>query len=128
MPSPACHHAAMAPRVLIVDDHAEFRELARRVLEQGGFVVVGEAVDGGATTAAVAEMRPDVVLLDVQLPDVDGFAVAEALAAGNHPPIVVLTSSRDASDFGSRIARSGVRGFIPKSRLSATALHEVLEA
>lgn len=118
----------MSTRVLIIDDHAEFRELARRVLEQGGFVVVGEAVDGGATAAAVAELKPDVVLLDVQLPDVDGFEVAEALAAGADPPIVVLTSSRDESDFGSRIARSTVRGFIPKSRLSGPALEEVLEA
>jgi CheY-like chemotaxis protein len=114
--------------VLIVDDHAEFRELARRILEQGGFVVAGEAVDGGATTAAVAEMQPDVVLLDVQLPDVDGFEVAEALAAGPDPPIVVLTSSRDESDFGSRVARSGARGFIPKSRLSGASLQQVLGA
>lgn len=114
--------------MLIVDDHAEFRELARRILEQGGFVVAGEAVDGGATTAAVAEMQPDVVLLDVQLPDVDGFEVAEALAAGPDPPIVVLTSSRDESDFGSRVARSGARGFIPKSRLSGASLQQVLGA
>ena len=114
--------------MLIVDDHAEFRELARRILEQGGFVVAGEAVDGGATTAAVAEMQPDVVLLDVQLPDVDGFEVAEAIAAGPDPPIVVLTSSRDESDFGSRVARSGARGFIPKSRLSGASLQQVLGA
>ena len=114
--------------MLIVDDHAEFRELARRILEQGGFVVAGEAVDGGATTASVAEMQPDVVLLDVQLPDVDGFEVAEALAAGPDPPIVVLTSSRDESDFGSRVARSGARGFIPKSRLSGASLQQVLGA
>ena len=128
MARPSCHHAAMATRVLIIDDHAEFRGLARRVLEQGGFVVVGEASDGGATAAAVAVLRPDVVLLDVQLPDIDGFEVADALAAGAGSPIVVLTSSRDEADFGSRIARSPARGFIPKSRLSGAALEEVLRA
>ena len=111
-----------------MDDHAEFRELARRILEQGGFVVVGEAIDGGGTTAAVAEMQPDVVLLDVQLPDVDGFEVAEALAAGANPPIVVMISSRDETDFGSRLARSGARGFIPKSRLSGATLAELVGA
>ena len=112
----------MAKRVLIVDDHAEFRDVARQVLEQGGFVVVGEAIDGGGTTAAVAETQPDVVLLDVQLPDVDGFEIAEALAAASDPPIVVMTSSRDETDFGGRLARSGARGFIPKSRLSGATL------
>jgi DNA-binding NarL/FixJ family response regulator len=116
----------MAKRVLIVDDHAEFRDLARRILEHGGFVVVGEATDGGGTTAAVAETQPDVVLLDVQLPDVDGFDVAEVLVAGADPPIVVMTSSRDETDFGSRLARSGARGFIPKSRLSGATLAELV--
>jgi len=128
MTCPPCHHARMATRVLIIDDHAEFRAVARRLLEQGGFVVVGEAADGGATTAAVAELRPDVVLLDVQLPDIDGFEVADALAAGASSPIVVLTSSRDEADFGGRIARSAARGFISKSRLSGAALEEVLRA
>jgi DNA-binding NarL/FixJ family response regulator len=118
----------MATRVLIIDDHAEFRGLARRLLEEGGFVVVGEAGDGRETKAAVAELRPDVVLLDVQLPDIDGFEVADAIAAEAGSPIVVLTSSRDAADFGSRLARSPARGFIPKSRLSGAALEEVLRA
>lgn len=116
----------MSTRVLIVDDHAEFRALARAVLERGGFQVVGEVADGGGASAAVEETRPDVVLLDVQLPDVNGFDVADELRARADPPIVVMTSSRDEADFGTRLARSGVRGFIPKSRLSGPALAELV--
>ena len=116
----------MATRVLIVDDHAEFRALARRVLERDGFDVVGEAIDGGHAVAAVDETRPDVVLLDVQLPDVNGFEVAERLGARDNAPIVVMTSSRDEADFGSRLARSRARGFIPKSRLSGSLLAELV--
>jgi DNA-binding NarL/FixJ family response regulator len=113
-------------RVLIVDDHAEFRALARTVLERGGFQVVGEVGDGSSAAAAVAEKRPDVVLLDVQLPDVNGFDVAETLSARDDGPIIVMTSSRDATDFGSRLARSRARGFIPKSRLTGAALAELV--
>jgi DNA-binding NarL/FixJ family response regulator len=113
-------------RVLIVDDHAEFRALARAVLEGSGFQVVGEVGDGRSAAAAVAEKRPDVVLLDVQLPDVNGFDVAEALGERDDGPIVVMTSSRDAADFGSRLARSRARGFIPKSRLTGAALAELV--
>jgi DNA-binding NarL/FixJ family response regulator len=112
--------------VLIVDDHAEFRALARTVLERGGFQVVGEVGDGRSAAAAVAEKRPDVVLLDVQLPDVNGFDVAETLSARDDGPIIVMTSSRDATDFGSRLARSRARGFIPKSRLTGAALAELV--
>jgi DNA-binding NarL/FixJ family response regulator len=116
----------VATRVLIVDDHAEFRALARTVLERSGFQVVGEVGDGGSTAAAVAEKRPDVVLLDVQLPDMNGFDVAEALGERPGGPIVVMTSSRDVTDFGSRLVRSRVRGFIPKSQLTGAALAELV--
>jgi two-component system nitrate/nitrite response regulator NarL len=112
----------MARRVLIVDDHAEFRALARAMLERGGFEVIGEAVDGAETLAAVARARPEVVLLDVQLPDTSGFDVARALCEGEDAPVVVMTSTRDAADFGARVERSGARGFIAKSRLSGPAL------
>jgi DNA-binding NarL/FixJ family response regulator len=112
----------MARRVLIVDDHAEFRALARGLLERDGFEVVGEAVDGAETLAAVERTRPEVVLLDVQLPDVNGFEVARALREGEDAPVVVMISTRDAADFGRRLERSGARGFIPKSRLSGAAL------
>jgi two-component system nitrate/nitrite response regulator NarL len=109
-------------RLLIVDDHAGFRRLARRVLEKGGFDVVGEVADGLGVLAAVSTLRPDLVLLDVALPDLDGFAVAEQLAALPEPPAVVLVSSRPESDFGTRIARAPVRGFLAKEGLSGPTL------
>jgi DNA-binding NarL/FixJ family response regulator len=109
-------------RVLIVDDHAEFRSLARALLERGGFEVVGEAGDGAATLRAVEETRPEIVLLDVQLPDGNGFDFARTICDRDDAPAVVMISSRDAGDFGRRLERSGARGFIPKSRLSGRAL------
>jgi DNA-binding NarL/FixJ family response regulator len=113
-------------RVLIVDDHQPFRAVARELLEGAGHVVAGEAADATEALAAVEAEAPDVVLLDVQLPDGDGFAVARALAAAGGPA-VVLTSSREADDYGRRIATCGARGFIPKSKLSAAAFAELLE-
>ena len=79
----------LRPTVLIVDDHPAFRSLARALLESEGFAVVGEAEDGEAAIAAVAALRPAVVLLDVQLPGLDGFEVAERLAAQADAPAVV---------------------------------------
>jgi len=116
------------PTVLIVDDHAGFRRMARRMLEDGGFQVVAEAVDGAGALAAARQYRPQLVLLDVQLPDIDGFAVAEALALDAFPPFVVLTSSRSSSEYGSRVGRSPARGFVPKADLSGSALAELFEA
>jgi CheY-like chemotaxis protein len=110
----------MVKRVLIVDDHAPFRAVARELLEAAGYVVSGEAADGAEALAAVEAEAPDAVLLDVQLPDADGFSLATAFAA-NGGPIVVLVSSREAEDYGQRIATSGARGFIAKRRLSAAA-------
>src|SRR5262245_64352564 len=108
----------MGKRVLIVDDHAPFRAVARELLERAGYTVAGEAGDAAAALAAVVADAPDAVLLDVQLPDRDGFAVATALASAGGPA-VVLVSSREADDYGRRIAACGARGFIPKSKLSA---------
>ena len=105
----------MATRVLIVDDHEPFRAVARELLE-----AAGEAADAAEALAAVAVEAPDAVLLDVQLPDRDGFSVAAALTAGGGP-LVVLISSREAEDYGRRIAACGARGFITKGRLSAAA-------
>ena len=116
----------MAARVLIVDDHASFRAIARRLLAADGFAVVGEAADGAGGISAARELRPDVVLLDVQLPDVDGFAVAEVLAAEPAPPAVVLVSTRSRTDYGSQVGRSSARGFIGKSELSGDAVRRVL--
>jgi DNA-binding NarL/FixJ family response regulator len=114
----------MATSVLIVDDHPSFRASARMLLEAEGFDVVGEAEDGYEALRAVQELRPDVVLLDVQLPDIDGPEVAARLAAANGAsPAIILTSSRDIEDIG---ACNGVRGFIPKSELSGAALEALL--
>lgn len=116
----------MTQRVLIVDDHSNFRKLARAVLERDGYNVVGEAVDGSTALAAVAAIHPDVVLLDVQLPDANGFDIARSLRAGADAPIVVMTSTRDLADYGNRLAASGANGFIPKSRLSGRTLAELV--
>ena len=114
--------------VLIVDDHAGFRRFARRLLEADGFVVVGEASDGASAVAATRTLRPQLVLLDVLLPDMDGFEVAEALAREPVRPLVVLTSSRDASDLATRLERAAATGFVHKSELSGEALAALIEA
>ena len=110
------------PTVLIVDDHPAFRSLARALLESEGFAVVGEAEDGASAIAAVEALRPAVVLLDVQLPDLDGFEVAERLAARADAPAVVLVSTRSAAAYGARLETTLARGFIPKTSLSGAAL------
>jgi DNA-binding NarL/FixJ family response regulator len=108
--------------VLIVDDHAGFRHFARELLEAGGFIVVGEAADGEEALVAADTLRPELVLLDVVLPGIDGFAVAERLATGVHPPAVVLTSSRSARELGKRLDQTAARGFIRKDDLTGAAL------
>ena len=120
-------HDRVATTVLIVDDHPSFRSCARALLEAEGFQVVGEASDGESALRAAAELRPDLVLLDVQLPDLDGFEVAARLTNGGAGPAVVLVSSRDGSDFGPLVERSGARGFIPKAELSGATLSSLLE-
>ena len=115
-------HLADGPTVLIVDDHPAFRSQARALLESEGFAVVGEAGDGAAALAAVEKLRPDVVLLDVQLPDLDGFEVAERLSSLPDAPAVVLVSTRAAAAYGDRLVTTPARGFIPKLSLSGAAL------
>ena len=106
----------------MVDDHPSFRASARRMHEADGYEVVGEAADGTAAIEAVKRLHPDIVLLDIRLPDVDGFQVAEQLAANGKPPAIVLTSSRDRSDFDYEIDAGPAQGFIPKSELSTEAI------
>jgi DNA-binding NarL/FixJ family response regulator len=117
---------AMTRTVLIVDDHAGFRATARMLLESEGYDVVGEAADGRSAIAAARKLQPDLVLLDIQLPDLDGFDIAARLTAEDDAPKVVLVSSRDGTDFGPLLVRSGARGFIPKDELSGAALEAVL--
>ena len=116
----------MRPRVLIVDDHAGFRAVARTLLESDGFDVVGEAVDGAGAIRAVAELTPGIVLLDVHLPDLDGFAVSAELAARPSPPAVVLISSRPIADLRRRVQESPVAGFLTKDELSGAAVSAVV--
>lgn len=115
------------PTVLVVDDHPSFRKTARALLESEGFEVVGEAGDGASAIEAVRSLHPDVVLLDVYLPDIDGFEVAAALSRNGPATKVVLTSSHDVRDFGRLVERSGARGFIPKAELSRQTLCPLLE-
>jgi DNA-binding NarL/FixJ family response regulator len=117
----------VATTVLIVDDHPSFRATARMLLEAEGYDVVGEAPDGATALDAASRLAPDVVLLDVNLPDLDGFAVAERLRRDGPPAAhVVLISSRDAADYGPLVGASGALGFIAKGELSGEALAELL--
>jgi DNA-binding NarL/FixJ family response regulator len=113
-------------RILIVDDHPGFRASARRMLEAGGFEVAGEAEDAASARAAVSELAPDAVLLDVQLPDGDGVALASELTGNGGAPDVVLCSSRHADELGPALASSGARGFVTKDELSAKAIRGLL--
>ena len=108
--------------VLIVDDHADFRRSARALLEAEGCEVVGEAVDGASALIGAARLHPRLVLLDIQLPDLDGFEVASRLADTSDPPAVILTSTRPASSYRRRLASTPAIGFIAKADLSAAAL------
>ncbi|HET6712745.1 MAG TPA: response regulator transcription factor [Actinomycetota bacterium] len=112
----------MTARILIVDDHAGFRSYARALLVAEGFDVVGEATDGASALEMARSLAPELVLLDVALPDMDGFAVCDALLEESAGLAVVLTSSRDVSSYRRRLERSRAHGFIPKGELSGPAL------
>jgi len=112
--------------VLVVDDHVSFRSMAIRLLTGSGFSVIGETGSGAGAVRATEELRPDLVLLDIQLPDIDGFVVAEALAGLQVRPDVVLMSSRSSTDYGSKVSDAPVAGFIPKADLSGGAVRRLL--
>jgi DNA-binding NarL/FixJ family response regulator len=114
--------------IVIVDDHAAFRAFARRLLEAGGLGVVGEAEDGASALALVERLGPDLVLLDIQLPDIDGFEVARRLSLAGSPSRVLFTSTRDAEDYGDRLEETPSVGFVAKAELSAPAILELLGA
>ncbi|MBD0338639.1 MAG: response regulator transcription factor [Thermoleophilia bacterium] len=117
----------MAVTVLIVDDHPSFRASARALLEAEGFEVVGAAADGESAVELALVLRPELVLLDVMLPDMSGFEVAERLA-GAAASRIILVSSREQGDYGQRVRRSGALGFVAKDRLSGAALRELMGA
>lgn len=112
--------------MLIVDDHPSFRASARATLEADGFEVVGEATTGAEALAGISRLEPDVVLLDVQLPDMTGFDICE-IACTPGGPAVVLVSSRDAEDYDGLLGACGAVGFIPKAELSGRAVLELIE-
>jgi DNA-binding NarL/FixJ family response regulator len=122
------HDLAVSQTVLIVDDHAGFRSWTRSLLETEGFLVVGETADGASAVRAARDLRPDLVLLDIMLPDVSGFEVARRLAALPTPPDVVLISTREAADFGDVIGHSAAIGFISKPDFTGSALRDVIGA
>lgn len=120
-----CQHGAVKRTLLIVDDHAGFRSFARAILEADGYDVVGEAQDGESALEAARALRPEVVLLDVVLPDIDGFIVCDVLTQDGDGPAIVMTSSRGVSSYRRRLAGSNARGFIAKSDLSGHSLEEL---
>jgi DNA-binding NarL/FixJ family response regulator len=112
----------MLRTVLIVDDHAGFRAAARALLEDAGFEVVGEADDGASALDAARTLRPEIVLLDIQLPDLNGFDVAARLGAEGLPSAIVLTSSRNAASYRRRLEAHPSWPFVAKSDLSGATL------
>ena len=113
--------------ILIVDDDPRFRLQASNLLGSDGFEVVGEATDGASGLEAARSLQPDFVLLDIGLPDVEGFEIADALANDGQAPMVVLTSRRDARAYGRRLASSPILGFIPKERISGAAIRALVD-
>ncbi len=120
-PAVVRHDGAVATRVLVVDDHATFRAVARRLLAHTGYDVVGEAPDGAAALALAAALAPELVLLDLHLPDMSGLAVAERLAGTT---TIVMTSTHDEPELDELARRHGAWGFIPKGSLSPAGLAE----
>jgi DNA-binding NarL/FixJ family response regulator len=116
----------MCRRVLIIDDNAAFRAAARQLLERAGFTVVAEAGDGASGIHEAKRNLPDLAIIDVQLPDTDGFEVAARLGALDVAPRVILVSSLDGADFGALVASSSALGFIPKADLSAPVIEALL--
>src|SRR3954471_5315080 len=113
--------------ILIIDDDPRFRMQAVDLLEADGFVVIGQAVDGTSGLEAVRSLRPDFVLVDIGLPDVEGFEVARNLAMDGPPPLIVLPSSRDARAYGRRLTNGNALGFIPKERVSGAAIRALFD-
>lgn len=118
--------SAMRPTVLVVDDHDGFRMRARALLEAEGFDVVAEAARGADAIGLAGRVRPDIALVDIQLPDVDGFAVAADIRSAGTAGRIILISTREALDYGDRIARSSADAFIPKSELSGESLRAAI--
>jgi DNA-binding NarL/FixJ family response regulator len=116
----------MPRRILVIDDNAAFRGALGQVLETDGFVVVAGAGTGVSGIQLARKHKPDLVIVDVQLPDTDGFDVAEQLAVLDPALDVILTSGLDLSDLGALVTDGAARGFIPKAELSVAAITTLL--
>lgn len=112
--------------VVIADDHPQFRSATRVMLESAGYDVIGEAGDAKQAIAECHRLHPDLLILDVQLPDNDGFAVAAELSLDADSPTIVLVSNREASDFGDLINGAHVAGFISKIDFSEGTLRALI--
>jgi DNA-binding NarL/FixJ family response regulator len=121
---------SMSTRVLIVDDNRSFLEAARVLLERQGVFVVGVASTTDEALSREAELRPEVVLVDIMLGSESGFELARRLGENDRDrtPKVVLISTHLESDFADLIAESNASGFVPKAELSAEAIRRVLDA
>ena len=116
----------MQTRILIVDDDARFRALARTLLETSGYIVVAEAADGAQALAAVQRVSPDAALVDVQLPDTDGLELASRLHQTDCHLRIVLTSTDPTLVAPAVLAQSGAVAFVPKDKLAITDLAPLL--
>jgi DNA-binding NarL/FixJ family response regulator len=124
--TPTCDDRAVERSVLLVDDHAGFRAEARAMLEEDDYAVIGEAATSAAALTEATRLQPDVVLLDVGLPDGSGLDIIGPIRSAAPGTIVILISSRTASDFGDRLTLSAADGFLDKSALTPTALRDLL--
>lgn len=119
----------MAVRVLVVDDHEPFRRAARAVVEEtAGFELAGEAADGEASIAAAELLRPDIVLMDVNLPTMSGLEAARRISAALPSIVVLLLSTREDHPFAGQAAEYGAVGYLPKSLLSPEELAKLWAA
>jgi CheY-like chemotaxis protein len=123
--SSATHGVAMV-RVLVVDDHVSYRRLMVRLLRTSGFEVIGDVGNGRDAVEMVLAKTPDVVLLDILLPDFDGFEVARRLVVSPVPPLIVFISSRQRDEFGTLADGGTIRGFLSKDEFTVERLNGLL--
>jgi DNA-binding NarL/FixJ family response regulator len=114
-----------APTCLIVDDSARFVALAGSLLERDGIEVVGTAGSSSEALSAAADLRPDILLVDIDLGGESGFELARQLTAAGHSRVILISANAEA-DFIDLIESSPALGFIPKTDLSATAVHDLM--
>lgn len=118
----------MSVRVLIVDDQPPFREAARMVVEMtDGFEVAGEAENGEAAVAMAVELKPDLVLMDVQMPGFDGLEATRRIMKEPHPPKILVMSTHESGDYAGPAEAAGAIGFVPKSEFSMAVLAQTWE-